>query len=490
MQLGTWLHRVFQALGGELALDEEALENLRLLWRCLDGLPNGEQDLLDPSPDAGVRAALKELSAQPDPRVSEDFGVQLMTIHKSKGLEFEVVVLMDLEAEAKQGDRTLISWLERGVAEADGGAPETEFLIAPIPPQGQPSSKAKALVDGILQERERQEMRRLLYVAMTRAKRQLHVYVRTGCGEKDGAVVLKKPRNSLLATIWPAWEARIQEQFGQWVQRRAVAGEPGAEAAAIDLAAADSGKMLAFPAGGNGAVTGATAMTRRVPVEALPGVPLGQELAAESTAAVDDAPYERTQGGLESRVFGKAVHQLLDTVSRLRARLAAAEAAQALDGELAGLRAEIRGAGFSPQAARQMAERAVAVARRASLSEVGSWILAPHEDADSEARWSGMVADGSGSRLRNLRPDRIFRAAEPGDAGGAACWWIVDYKTASGAGLENPENVREFLAEHRRRYEAQLATYAALLREWKRPEIPIRAAIFYPIPVLFDSWLV
>jgi len=38
-------------------------------------------------------AALDKLTALPDPAVSSDCGVQLMTIHKSKGLEFEVVIV-------------------------------------------------------------------------------------------------------------------------------------------------------------------------------------------------------------------------------------------------------------------------------------------------------------------------------------------------------------------------------------------------------------
>ena len=87
--LGTWLRSVWQTLGGELCVDATARANLDLLWQSLDKLPNGEQDLLGPA----LEAALGRLTAQPDPAAESECGVQLMTIHKSKGLEFEVVFL-------------------------------------------------------------------------------------------------------------------------------------------------------------------------------------------------------------------------------------------------------------------------------------------------------------------------------------------------------------------------------------------------------------
>ena len=93
------MRNVWQLLGGEQCVDDTARVNLELLWRSLDKLPNGEQDLLGPALDA----ALSKLTAQPDPAASSECGVQLMTIHKSKGLEFEVVILPELQAGSRKG---------------------------------------------------------------------------------------------------------------------------------------------------------------------------------------------------------------------------------------------------------------------------------------------------------------------------------------------------------------------------------------------------
>src|SRR5208283_4913889 len=86
---GTWFERVWLRLGGAQCVDAAARANLDLLWSCIDRLAAGEQDLLGPALDA----ALGELKAQPDPAADSDCGVQLMTIHQAKGLEFEVVIV-------------------------------------------------------------------------------------------------------------------------------------------------------------------------------------------------------------------------------------------------------------------------------------------------------------------------------------------------------------------------------------------------------------
>jgi len=72
------------ASAAPIAWNPIARANVGLLWSCLDRLPAGEQDLLGPALDA----ALDKLTALPDPAANTDFGVQLMTIHRSKGLEF------------------------------------------------------------------------------------------------------------------------------------------------------------------------------------------------------------------------------------------------------------------------------------------------------------------------------------------------------------------------------------------------------------------
>ncbi len=179
--LGTWLEEIWLRLGGAACVDSTAQVNLKLLWSCLDQLPGGEADLLGSTLDA----ALDKLTALPDPEASSDCGVQLMTIHKSKGLEFEVVIVPELQSGGGRDRPKMLSWLERGLAEPDESGEITEFLIAPFQRKGNDRGEAKAWVDRVYRERERQETRRILYVAATRAREELHFFARPAYKEED-----------------------------------------------------------------------------------------------------------------------------------------------------------------------------------------------------------------------------------------------------------------------------------------------------------------
>ena len=133
-----------------------------------------KQELLGPA----LAAALDKLTALPDPGASSDCGVQLMTIHKSKGLEFEVVIVPEMQAGEGRGKPRMLTWLERGLDEPDDSGEITEFLVAPFQPKGADRGKAKEWVDHVYRERERQETRRILYVAATRAREELHLFAR------------------------------------------------------------------------------------------------------------------------------------------------------------------------------------------------------------------------------------------------------------------------------------------------------------------------
>jgi len=228
--LGTWLEQVWLRLGGAECVDATGRANLDLLWSCLDNLMGGEAELLGP----GLNEALNQLTAQPDPGTSEKYGVQLMTIHKSKGLEFEVVIVPELQAGTAHSKPRMLTWLERGLAEPDESGEITEFLIAPIQSKGEDRGNAKEWVDRVYREREVQEDRRILYVAATRAREELHLFARPAFKEKDGELTLVEPVNSILATAWPALEEEIRVRFETWkAARAALAASPSLEIESI-----------------------------------------------------------------------------------------------------------------------------------------------------------------------------------------------------------------------------------------------------------------
>ncbi len=491
---GTWLEQIWVSLGGADCYDVTARANLDLLWACLDRLPSGRQDLLGPALDA----ALDKLTALPDPAASSDCGVQLMTIHKSKGLEFEVVIVPDLQAKTAANSRKLLSWMERGLKpgdDAEPGVPDeiTEFLVAPLQSKGDDAGKSKSWVDRVYRQREAQETRRILYVAATRAREELHLFARPPYKvEANGDFSLVVPPASLLSTAWPALEGEIRARFEEWkltLQPSAeAAGPETASQADIEFIAAVGESNLFVMPSAEAALIKPT-LLRRLPqdyrrmagTEGAPGAPSHPPGAPGLDSETwEGRVYARHEGGLVSRALGTAVHALLEELARLRATAdwqAARAALQQLQPRVA---SQVRALGIAPPQAAQIAEDAFQLALNASNDPLGQWILSPHPEAASEVRWTGVV-DGA---LTNVRVDRVFRAGLIPKSEGQAAWWVVDYKTAF---ADDPDPTAA-LARLRPFFAPQLDAYARVLRNLHGEDAIIRAGLYYPRMSLFDWW--
>jgi ATP-dependent exoDNAse (exonuclease V) beta subunit len=476
--LGTWLEEVWLRLGGAGCVDSTAQANLKLLWSCLDNLPGGESDLLG----RALSVALDKLTALPDAEASGDCGVQLMTIHKSKGLEFEVVIVPELQAASKRGKREMLSWLERGLAEPDQSGEITEFLIAPLQRKGNDKGEAKAWVDRVYRERERQEDRRILYVAATRARDELHLFARLSCKEEDGEFTLAQPAESLLRTAWPALEEEVRGRFDEWkAQTTTSAAREEGEIASV--AASGESNLLLMPS-----PTGPT-MLRRLPANYLAALSTSSEArfgAASMGAEVAGigsgiAPlYARHEGGPLSRALGTAVHTLLEELARLRTKLDWEAARSALRGFEARVAAEIRAFGVDRSEAARIATEALQIAFKVSNDRMGSWILSPHPGALSEVGWAGVV----NGRLRSVRVDRVIRAGAAPGSEGDNCWWVIDYKSAQAENIDPAQT----LPGLRALFAPQVEAYGQLLRNLHGAEAAIFAGLYYPrIPAL-DWW--
>ena len=182
-------------------------------WRSLGG-----DAYLGPGESANVRRYLQlldEIEAQPEAfslfalgRRLEDLyadtavlpgAVDLLTIHAAKGLEWDVVFVPSLERVAGNNRGRLLTWLEMDNAD-DQAAP---VLLAPITGKGQPSEDLNKWLNRMYNAREAAERNRLLYVACTRAREELHLFASptlTSKGEID------RKSGSLLASAWPAAE--------------------------------------------------------------------------------------------------------------------------------------------------------------------------------------------------------------------------------------------------------------------------------------------
>ncbi len=464
VSFSQWTERVWRTLGGRECVDGAGYENARAFFHMLEDLPpDGSQ----------LDQQLDRLFAQPDPRASERCGVQLMTIHKSKGLGFDVVIVPGLHRQITRDRQSLLTWLERTTLEGPEEVEQHEFLAAPIGRKGADTDPLYRWISQQRAQREAEEAKRLLYVACTRASRELHLLgtatVKIG---DDGSESLAPGRSgSLLKTAWPALESIFQEI---WESHKEQAANP-------------KQAELPFPApGSTGATRDAgreTLQLRRLPVdwEFSPAAQTTPSPRAEEENPLEGAVTEvfgRPSGSLKARAVGVAVHALLEELTHALSAVEPGVLASRINGWRPRAIALLRHAGL-PRAEAEEQSAKVVQALRSTLEDAnGRWILTASREAETEASWSAwLAADEIGGRLKTLRGDRIFRAgSEPGSREETHLW-IVDYKTAqhSGTGLD------KFLAEEKQKYQRQLENYGRVLRRVHGEAIPLRLALYYPL---------
>lgn len=153
-------------------------------------------------------------SKEPAATVQADDALQIMTIHNSKGLEFDLVILPQLDKSVK-GDTASIKYLP-------GKEGEQGLLGIKVPDKEMQlqNSGVYELAKARDSELEEEESRRLLYVAMTRAKKQL-LMVGTVAEEKLPEAVIGLPAakgwwQQLQAVYEVDWDK--QESSCPWVR--------------------------------------------------------------------------------------------------------------------------------------------------------------------------------------------------------------------------------------------------------------------------------
>ncbi|MEO8626968.1 MAG: UvrD-helicase domain-containing protein [Betaproteobacteria bacterium] len=429
---GAWIN-----LGGPACVQEPTdLEDVQVYLDLLAALEQGG-DLEDLQ---ALEAKLDKLYALADLQAPET--LQLMTIHKAKGLEFDTVLVPGLSAATGVDDTQLLRWIER--PRADGGS---DLLLGAMTASGGADDAIYASITRLSNERQEHEDGRVLYVAATRAVNRLHLLAQPKAIEgPDGKLRADVPtKGALLAKLWPVIEAEVQ---------RAVAAgalNAGAHSALVN-------DPMRYP-------------LRRLALSWTPPSPpqpvAWQQVQQEDTTR--EAVVEFSWVGESARHIGTVVHLFLQRMAQV--------GVEAWDtGHMARIDPVLRNA--LKQEGVPASELDAAHQRvRSALSGVrgdrrARWLLsAEHLDANSEYRLAGEL-DGA---FVNVVFDRTFV-----DDGGVR--WIVDYKT----GMHEGGDVEAFLDSERERYRSQLERYARLLsRSEKRP---ICLGLYFPLLKGWREW--
>lgn len=433
---GEALASVWMRLGGADCHDEAELAAARELFTALDAAwHRGEW-----RGAASIDGLLADLYARPDG--TDRTAIEIMTIHRAKGLEFEHVVLAGLGRPPRHDDAPLLRWLD--LPRGEGGP---DLLMAPIVPAAERDEhRLGRYLRQLDAERRRHEQLRVLYVAATRARESLHWI--GGVSAREGGEP-EPQTGTLLAAAWPALAGRIE------LVEPAAVRETGNGAAGSEKTPA-------------GAVAPPATRLERLPDDWQAPAPDGDRvahgllLAREATEAPEFSWVQET-----ARHVGTVVHRMLEHWDEARpATPAGIDAQQPLIGAL------LARLGV-PVAQRAAATATVLEALQRTWEDPrGRWLFDPdHRDAATELALSGLV-DG---RLVSAVIDRSFV-----DADGTR--WVIDYKT----GRHEGGDVEAFLAQELERYRPQLSRYATLARALGRE--PVRAALYFPLLGAFRAY--
>ena len=412
------VERAWFALGGPALLeDENAVANVYHYLRVLSRLEVGGS-----LPDA---AALLELLD--DEHVSSEVParLQIMTIHKAKGLEFDHVLLHGLGRTPRTGDSPVVNWLD-----LPNELGEARKIIGPI---GRRDEAEDDPIHRFIRYKEatkdKHEQARLLYVACTRARKTLHLVgnVTYKSGDENFST---PPSNALLHLLWPAVEQHYIDAFAKV--------EKSYNGARRDWVAPTLRRF---------------SVPWTAPISTLvPGLESGVPL----RSGTRQVSYEWV--GTEARLAGTIVHRWL--------QLAAVGQENLTPDRIRALRPSSehwsRELGAGDDLVEAICDRVSAALTGVVSDDTGRWLLEPGGEA--ELALSGIVE----GRVESIVIDRVCI-----DEHGTH--WIVDYKTSSHEGGD----LAGFLDSERQRHTEQLRKYAHIYKAYR--DVPIRCALYFPL---------
>jgi ATP-dependent exoDNAse (exonuclease V) beta subunit len=467
--LSVHVERTWLSLGGDAALVPEQRTNVLRYLSVLREMEagSGRIDLND------LTARLNKLFAEP--RTGDHIQVDLTTIHKAKGLEWDLILVPGLHRRTQGSRSVLLNWLE-----LDGAGPDEDatIILAPIWGKGADSDQLNDWLKAVRNQRDRAEEKRLFYVASTRAREELHLFAALGL-TKNGE--LGSPKSgTLLHACWPAAEPhftshttsdtktsdeRVPQGFS--LGSHSVIEYPGA------LAPEDFEFALAASADPAPPTIQRLPLTFQ-PIErfnVVPKIPYSDAAQLRQSPAID-----RPEGSFAVRAFGNVVHRYLQL---LAVRLETSEAAELL-GELPNwlprLTASLRGEGLPPTVAASESRRALLALTNTLSDPTGLWLLSPHTSAANEFSLT--------TATQALRVDRTFLAGGAPLSSAQSHLWIIDFKTTDPGG----RSADDFAASERAKYTAQLEAYATLRRAQPDGALPIQLALYYPLVPRLLHW--
>lgn len=401
------------ALGGMATVDQTELGDIKTVFKLL-GTHTATGDLDNPQ---AFFNALSNLYASPKAGV-----VQIMTCHKSKGLEFGSVIIPALQKSGRPDDTPLFYWrIING-----------RFFMAPnmgSQDDLSPESRLFKYLGKLVKDDHLDEIARLAYVGTTRAITNLHLLA---C--KDASDEQSGSRNSLLGSLKSVLGDKFDECDARAEEFDAIGGVPA-------KARLDASHTVTLPS------------DSFIPASTNEAMPTESELHDELREGEGDDH--------RAKVEGIVYHRFVEIIAKDGLE---AWSLERLSGKGQAVSALMRREGYPIRDIPAGRDRIMRLLATTLASDKGRWILSKHEQGGQEVQISGY----RNGRWVHRYLDRPFV-----DQG---IYWITDWKTPEcPVGMD----VESFLSMIAARYRQKMEEYKAVVIE-AGIELQVKLGLYLP----------
>lgn len=170
LALSEWIIKTLKNLHLDAILTPSQRVDLEQYWTLLDSYD--EVGRL-----TNTHEFLEKLNSLYSQQASSS-SLQIMTIHKSKGLEFDTVFLPGIGSQSSRSDKPLLRWLKLPTEDKD------ILLVSPVKAAHHQHCALYDYLGQLDEEKSLYETQRLFYVAVTRAKKRLFLIDGSGKNTK------------------------------------------------------------------------------------------------------------------------------------------------------------------------------------------------------------------------------------------------------------------------------------------------------------------
>jgi len=411
-----------------------------------------------PSPDSSLSSTT---SNQPV--------IQIMTIHKAKGLEFDHVILPGLSRGSGSDKKPLLRW-QQHIDEHS----QASLIMAPLGAHDEEDDSVYRYLKREDSLKTRLESTRVLYVAATRAVRKLYLCGAVKPGNKDNWQA--KGNNTLLTPIWQSIESGLEQGLYSVIETdnaETSKSQTTDAAGKVTEAKASLRHIRRLDADYNGPDYSKTSVKNSL----LTG---DGETATEITSSEDASLSGR------ARAMGTVLHRTLKQIANEGIDNWPSER---LDKLPTSWTAQLKELGILVR--QDELDNLLGAVQTMLTDQRGRWILQPHKQAACEQALGYQYSDSG--RIGTSVIDRTFidesiidevvnNETINNETVKNSVRWIIDYKFSQPA---EGESLTQFSRRQISAYSAQLNHYATLYRSLE-PNL-VRCALYFPqIPMFIE----